>query len=243
MLRDHPDAAELLDLLDFHPPDWRRYYEDLWSRYPTLAEDWVHVGFLNLPATWVPDEEQWKRERDLDARRRQVHEQRLHRDQLILSEIRAKVLGLMAKRGAERARAQRVLDRRLDELGLRPLFPGGTHIPKSERPAVTNRYQELRGLIDELRTASAEADTANGKYRPLDPLPAPLGAGHRGHLPLPLPSPGGDRRCRHGRARQTFPDDVRHPRPLPLPPIGPEIPATHPRVAGRTARLFAAAAR
>lgn len=165
MLHDHPDAAELLELLDFHPPDWRRYYDDLWSRYPTLAEDWVHVGFLNLPATWVPDEEQWKRERDLDARRRQVHEQRLHRDQLILSEIRAKVLGLMAKRGAERARAQRVLDRRLDELGLRPRFPGGTHIPKSERPAVKNRYQELRRLIDELRTASAEADTANGKFR------------------------------------------------------------------------------
>ena len=165
MLHDHPDAAELLELLDFHPPDWRQYYDDLWGRYPTLAEDWVHVGFLNLPATWVPDEEQWKRGRDLDARRRQVHEQRVHRDQLILSEIRAKVLGLMAKRGAERARAQRVLDRRLDELGLRPLFPGGTHIPKSERPAMKKRYQALRRLIDDLRSASAEADTANGKYR------------------------------------------------------------------------------
>lgn len=165
MLRDRPDAAELLELLDFHPPSWPRYYEELWSRYPTLAEDWVHAGFLNLPATWVPDEEQWKRERDIDARRRQVHEERVHRDQLILSEIRAKVLGLMAKRGAERARAQRVLDRRLDELGLRPLFPGGTHIPKSERPAMKKRYQELRRLIDQLRTASAEADTANEKYR------------------------------------------------------------------------------
>ncbi len=93
MLRDRPDAAELLELLDFHPPSWPRYYDELWSRYPTLAEDWVHAGFLNLPATWVPDEEQWKRERDIDARRRQVHEERVHRDQLILSEIRAKVLG------------------------------------------------------------------------------------------------------------------------------------------------------
>ena len=165
MLRDHPDAAELLELLDFHPPDWRRYYDDLWSRYPILADDWVHVGFLNLPTTWVLDEEESKWEQDREARRRQVHEERVHRDQLILAEIRGKVLGLMAKRGAERARAQRVLDRRLDELGLRPLFSGGTHIPKSERPAMKKRYQELRRLIDELRTACAEADTANGKYR------------------------------------------------------------------------------
>jgi hypothetical protein len=165
MLRDHPDAAELLELLDFHPPDWRRYYDDLWSRYPTLADDWVHVGFLNLPTTWVPDKEESTWERDREARRRQVHEERVHRDQLILAEIRGKVLGLMAKRGAERARAQRVLDRRLDELGLRPLFPGGTHIPKSERPAMKKRYQELRRLIDELRTAAAEADTADKKYR------------------------------------------------------------------------------
>lgn len=165
MLPDRPDAAELLELLDFHPPHWRRYYQDLWSRYPTLADDWVHVGFLNLPATWLPDEEESKWEQNLAARRRQVHEQRVHQDQLILSEIRAKVLGLMAKRGAERARAQRILDRRLDELGLRPRFPGGTHIPKAERSAMKKRYQELRRLIDELRSASAEADTANGKYR------------------------------------------------------------------------------
>ncbi len=165
MLRDRPDAAELLELLDFHPPNWRRYYDELWSRYPALADDWVHVGCLNLPTTWVPDEEESKWAQDREARRRQVHEERVHRDRLILAEIRGKVLGLMAKRGAERARAQRVLDRRLDELGLRPLFPGGTHIPKSERPAMKKRYQELRRLIDELRAASAEADTANEKYR------------------------------------------------------------------------------
>jgi hypothetical protein len=89
----------------------------------------------------------------------------VHRDQLILAEIRGKVLGLMAKRGAERARAQRRLDQRLDELGLRPLFPGGTHIPKSERPAIKKRYHELQRLIDELRTVAAEADTDNPKYR------------------------------------------------------------------------------
>lgn len=165
MLGNRPDAAELLELLAFDPPHWRRYYHDLWSRYPTLAGDWVHVGFLNLPPTWVPDEEEWKWEQDLDARRRQVHQERVHRDQLILAEIRGKVLGLMAKRGAERARAQRRLDQRLDELGLRPLFPGGTHIPKSERPAIKKRYHELQRLIDELRTVAAEADTAIPKYR------------------------------------------------------------------------------
>lgn len=161
MLANRPDAAELLEVLDFHPPNWRRYYEDLWTRYPTLAEDWVHVGFLNLPTTWVPEE--W--ERDLEARRRRVVEERDHRDRLILAEIRGKVLGLMAKRRADRARLQRALDQRLAELGLRPLFPGGTHIPKSERPAIKRRYQELRSLIDELRTAAAEGDTADPKCR------------------------------------------------------------------------------
>jgi len=165
MLRDRPDATALLELLDFRPPDWRRYYDDLWRRYPTLAGDWVHVGFLNLRATWLPDEKELKREQDREARRRLVHEERVHRDQLVLAEIRGRVLSLMAKRGAERVRAHRVLDRRLDELGLRPRFPGGTHIPKAERPAMKRRYHELRRLIDELRTASAEADTANTKYR------------------------------------------------------------------------------
>jgi hypothetical protein len=45
------------------------------------------------------------------------------------------------------------------------VFPGGTHIPKSERPAIKKRYDELQRLIDELRTAAAEADTENPKYR------------------------------------------------------------------------------
>ena len=97
MLRDRSDAAELLELLDFHPPHWDRYYHELWSRYPTLAEDWVHVGFLNLPTTWAPDEEERKWQQDLDARRRQVHEERVHRDQRILAEIRGKVLMSLVK--------------------------------------------------------------------------------------------------------------------------------------------------
>jgi hypothetical protein len=161
MLRDRRDAAELLELLGFQPPNWHRYYEDLWARYPTLAEDWVHVGFLNLPTTWVP--EKW--ERDVEARRRRMVEERDHRDRLMLARIRAKVLGLMAKRGAERSRAQQELDGLLAQFGLRPIFPGGTHIPQFERPVMKRRYQELRRLIDELRTVAADTDTANREYR------------------------------------------------------------------------------
>jgi hypothetical protein len=161
MLRDRRDAVELLELLDFHPPDWRRYYEDLWSRYPTLAEGWIHVGFLNLPTTHVP--EKW--ERDLKERRRRVVEKREHQDLLMIATIRGKVLGLIVTRGADRARAQQALDRRLADFGLRPIFPGGTHIPKSERPAMKKRYQELQRLIDELRTAASDADTTEPRCR------------------------------------------------------------------------------
>ena len=153
MLRDRRDAAELLELLDFHPPDWRRYYEDLWSRYPTLAEGWIHVGFLNLPTAHVP--EKW--ERDLKERRRRVVEEREHQDLLMIAEIRGKVLGLMVKRGADRVRAQLALDRRLADFGLRPKFsptpwtrvgrrgseeclnssPPSTHFYRSNAAAVT----------------------------------------------------------------------------------------------------------
>ena len=161
MLRDRRDAAELLELLDFHPRDWRRYYEDLWSRYPTLAEGWIHVDFPNLPTTHVP--EKW--ERDLKERRRRVVEEREHQDLLMIAKIRGKVLGLLVKRGADRVRAQQALDRRLADFGLRPIFPGGTHIPKSEHPAMKKRYQELRHLIDELRTAPGDADTTDPRYR------------------------------------------------------------------------------
>jgi len=164
MLRDRPDAAELLELLDFHPPSWRRYYYDLFSRYPTLAEDWVHFGFLNLPKTRVPNEQEWQWDRKLEARRHQRHAKQALQAELILAELRARTFGLFAKRGAARSKALRALDRRLDELGLRPRFPGGTRIPKSERPAIKRRYQELRGLIAELRTVAAEVDTTEPKY-------------------------------------------------------------------------------
>jgi hypothetical protein len=161
MLNTRPDAAELLELLNFDPPDWRTYYEDLWARYPTLTRDWVNPGFLNLPVSWP----QQKRDLELQVRRWVESLNQESRDSLILAEIRGKALALMAKRGADRVRAQRALDRRLDELGLRPIFRGGTRIPRSERPAMRTRYQELRDLIDELRAAAADGDPGNPAYR------------------------------------------------------------------------------
>jgi hypothetical protein len=161
MLNNRPDAAELLELLDFHPPNWRSYYEDLWARYPTLTRDWVNPGFLHLPVTW-PQE---KRDLELRVRRWLESLNQQNRDSVILAEIRGKALALMAKRGAGRVRAQRALDRRLDELGLRPIFRGGTHVPRAERPAMRTRYKELRSLIAELRTAAAEGDPGNPTYR------------------------------------------------------------------------------
>src|SRR5216684_3254388 len=161
MLNTRPDAAELLELLNFDPPDWRSYYEALWARYPTLTRDWVHPGFLNLPVTWPYEE----RDLELQVRRWVESLNQESRDSLLLGEIRGKALALMAKRGADRVRAQRALDRRLDQLGLRPIFRGGTRIPRSERPAMRRRYTELRDLIDELRTAAAEGDPGNPGYR------------------------------------------------------------------------------
>jgi hypothetical protein len=161
MLDMRANGAELLELLDFHPPHWRRYYEDLWVRYPTLARDWVHYGFLNHPVIWRP--ERW--EQEVRHRQRLESAKREHQDTLILAEIRGRAQAVMARRGADRVRAQRALDRRLDELGLRPIFPGGTHIHTSQRPAMKRRYTELRSLIDELRTAAADGDPDNPKYR------------------------------------------------------------------------------
>ena len=161
MLNRRSDAAELLELLDFHPPNWRRHYEDLWARYPTLAGDWVHVGFLNLPVTGWPEQS----EQELALQRRVEALKGQEADSVIVAEIRGRARALMARRGADRVRAQRALDRRLDELGLRPLFPGGTHIPKSEHPAMRKRYKELQALIDELRTAAAEGDPGDAKCR------------------------------------------------------------------------------
>jgi hypothetical protein len=161
MLNSRPDAAELLELLDFHPPSWRSHYEDLWARYPTLARDWVSPGFLNLPVTSALEEH----DLELLLRQRLESLNRQTRDSLTLAEIRGRALALMAKRGPDRMRAQRALDRRLDELGLRPIFRGGIRIPRSERPAMRKRYKELRGLIDELRTASLEGDPDDPRYR------------------------------------------------------------------------------
>src|SRR5260370_35817903 len=116
MLNNRPDAAELLELLNFDPPDWRSYYEDLWARYPTLTRDWVNPGFLNLPVTW-PQE---NHDLELQVRRWVESLNQESWDSLILGEIRGKALALMAKRGADRVRAQRALDRRLDAIRLPP---------------------------------------------------------------------------------------------------------------------------
>ncbi len=161
MLSDRPDARELLDLLGFEPPDWRQYYEDLWAKYPTLAEDWIHVGFWNLPKTGVVDE--WELRR-LERWRRVVGE-RDHRDRTILAEIRGKALALSVLHGPARAKKQKALDRRLAELGLRPTFPGGTSIPKRERPGLRRRYNELRELLDELRDAGNRGGETDPRYR------------------------------------------------------------------------------
>ena len=161
MLNSRPDAVELLELLNFHPPNWRSYYEGLWARYPTLTRDWINPGFLNLPVTW-PQE---KRDLELQVQQWLESLNQQNQDSAILAEIRGKALALMAKRGADRVRAQRALDRRLDELGLRPIFRGGTRIPRSERPAMRARHKELRRLIDELRTAAADGDPDNPTYR------------------------------------------------------------------------------
>ena len=125
MLRDRPDADALLAELPFRPPDWHRYYEDLWQRYPTLAADWVHVGYLNLPSEEVTDKATHLRklERYVTAIERD------QRDLRMLAKIRGLVIGVMFKRGPARAVAQRKLDRYLADMGLRPAFPGGSSCP------------------------------------------------------------------------------------------------------------------
>ncbi len=161
MLSDRPDAQELLDLLGFESADWRQYYQDLWARYPTLSEDWVHVGFLNLPKAGVIDkwEKAWRK------RWQRVAAERDHRDLVMVAEIRAKAKVLLVLRGPARAKKQKVLDRRLAELGLRPIFPGGARIPKKERPGLRRRYDELRALLGEIRDASSLGNETDPRYR------------------------------------------------------------------------------
>jgi len=160
MLSDRPDAAKLLTLLDFHPPDWRQYYEDLWARYPTLAAQWVHVGFLNLPKRGRVDDWELK----WMARMEQASAKRNQGDRVMLARIRALAGALTACRRAARAQAQKKLDRYLAEVGLRPSFPGGTHIPRAQRPTVRRQYNELRAVIDELRATAAEWDFTDENY-------------------------------------------------------------------------------
>ncbi len=160
MLSDRPDAAKLLELLDFHPPDWRQYYEDLWARYPTLTAHWINVDFWNLPKRGRVDDWELK----WMARMKQAAAERTHRDQLMLARIRALAMAVTARRGAARAQTQKKLDRYLAEVGLRPSFPGGTHIPRAQRPTVRRQYNELRAVIDELRATAAEWDFTDENY-------------------------------------------------------------------------------
>jgi hypothetical protein len=155
VLRDRRDADALLEELPFRPPNWHQYYEDLWERYPTLAEDWIHMGYLNLPREGPTDQPTIERQQ----RRHAVGAKRDHRDLLMLAEIRAKVIGITFKHGAARATAQRELDQHLAEQGLRPAFPGGAVLPRTGRVKLRRRYDELRGLIDELQTAAGDSDT------------------------------------------------------------------------------------
>ena len=37
MLSDRPDAKALLEVLGFHPRDWREYYDKLFACFPVLA--------------------------------------------------------------------------------------------------------------------------------------------------------------------------------------------------------------
>jgi hypothetical protein len=159
MLRNRSDADALLEVLDVHPPDWRRYYRDLFKRFPHLAGRWINVNLWNMPESQPVD--QW----EIEENRRMLAESwaRQHADSLMLSEIRAKALAVIYRSGTARLQAQRNLDRRLAEFGLRPQFPGGSRLPASERRSVRTTYEELRTVIDEVR--SAERDASGEQYR------------------------------------------------------------------------------
>jgi hypothetical protein len=68
MLMSRPDAAALLEVLDFHPPDWRQYYRELFDRFPNLAGRWINVNLWNMPERYPVD--QWSI--DDDARMREA---------------------------------------------------------------------------------------------------------------------------------------------------------------------------
>jgi len=152
MLVNRPDATALLEILDFHPPDWRRYYRELFDRFPNLAARWINMSFWNMPERAPVD--QWS----LDEHARMVEAARAHQhdDSRMLAEIRALALAVTYRSGTARLQAQRKLDRRLAEFGLRPQFPGGSRLPASERRKVRATYEELRTVIDEVRSAERE---------------------------------------------------------------------------------------
>jgi hypothetical protein len=153
MLRNHPDADALLEVLDFHPPDWRRYYAELFDRFPNLARRWINMSLWNMPKSHRVD--QWSIEKH--ARMSAASRQRDEADRNMLSEIRALAMAVTYRSGIARLKAQRKLDRRLSEFGLRPQFPGGSRLPASERRNVRASYEELRTVIDEVRRAESEA--------------------------------------------------------------------------------------
>ena len=81
MLMSRPDAAALLKALDFHPPDWRQYYRELFDRFPNLAGRWINVNLWNMPERYPVD--QWSI--DDDARMREAARARQHADSRMLS--------------------------------------------------------------------------------------------------------------------------------------------------------------
>jgi hypothetical protein len=152
MLRDRPDAKTLLELLDFHPRNWREYYDELFARFPALAARWINVDLWNMPRDDVANTSTLARQ----ARRLQETTAREHRDALMLAELRALAMAVTARRGRARAQALRRLDRRLADYGLRPQHPGGSRISTSERSNIRAHYNELREVIDEVRSAECE---------------------------------------------------------------------------------------
>jgi hypothetical protein len=159
MLSDRPDAAVLLELLEFDPPDWRRYYDELFDRFPVLAGRWIQVDLWNMP-TEPPNDQ---REVEWMAKTLQRAHERQHRDMLMVAELRGLAMAVTAHRGAARRHALAKLDRRLAHYGLRPLHPGGSRLTVAERPKVRAHYDELRAVIDEVR--SLEQQGTGEQYR------------------------------------------------------------------------------
>jgi hypothetical protein len=152
MLRNHPKAAALLEVLDFHPSNWRRHYSELFARFPNLAERWINANLWNMPERYPVDQSVI----DEEAHLRATADERRFADMNMLSELRALALAVTYSRRGARLKAQRKLNRRLAEFGLRPQFPGGSRLPSSERPKVRASYEELRTVIDEIRSEERE---------------------------------------------------------------------------------------